>query len=197
LAEAIRKSKYFIYTTQTTNYGENKMAGSGFGWVACEVTPDQIKDLEGLTTLFNNNNSDELENDQYCACFEYGGYDDKKLNDLTDKKGTINFGVNDTESADGIVEEALVPFFEEAFKQGLIEGVVHIQYNDVYIDNYGSSGGTSDVYIGKDGQIEDPLSVSIGDIPLAQRLELIITINTMIADAKRKALLAKEEAAAA
>ena len=170
------------------------MSGASFGWVACEVTPDQIKDLEGLTTLFNDNNSDDQPEDfEYCACFEYGGYTDKKLNDITDEKGVVNFGVDDTESAGAIVEETLLPFFEEAFKQGLIDGVVHIRYNDVNIDNYGSSGGTEDVYIGKDGQINDPLNVAIGDIPLAERLELIITINTMIADAKRKALLAKEQ----
>jgi len=169
------------------------MASASFGWVACEVTPDQIKDLEGLTTLFETNVSSEYEGESY-GCFDYYSFEDTKLNEITNENGVINFNKEDTEMASGLVVEALVPFLEEAFKRDLISGVIHIRYNEVYIDSYGSSGGTTDVYIGKDGQIKDPLNVSIRDIPLAERLELIITINTMIADAKRKALLAKEQA---
>ena len=129
------------------------MSGASFGWVACEVTPDQIKDFEGLSTLFNNNTSSDWDG-EYCAELEYNGYADVKLQDITDDNGVINFGNDDTESASSIVDDGLVPFFEEAFKQGLIDGIVHIQYNDVYIDNYGSSGGTSDVYIGKTDRLK-------------------------------------------
>ena len=172
------------------------MSGASFGWVACEVTPDQIKDLEGFKALFENNVYSENEGEKY-GCFDYYHFEETKLAEITSENGVINFNLEDTELASSTVEEALVPFFEEAFKRDLLSGVIHIRYNDVYIDDYGSSGGTSDVYVGKDGQIDDPLNVAIGDIPLAERLELIITINTMIADAKRKALLAREEAATA
>ena len=82
------------------------MTGANFGWVACEVTPDQIKDLEGLTTLFNNNTSSDWDG-EYCAELEYSGYRNVKLADITDENGTINFGNTDTEAASSIVEYGL------------------------------------------------------------------------------------------
>ena len=152
------------------------MSGVQFGWVHCEIPNNQITDKDLLKQFIES--------------------EDWEANPNITSEG-INFNEDDCENSDSVVEDGITGFLPEAFDKGLITGTVHIRYHSGYMDDYGSSGETTDLYIDADGRIEDPLRVSISDIPFVDRLTLIKTINTMIADAKRKALLAKEEAAAA
>ena len=167
------------------------MSGVSYGWVACKVSPDQIRDLEGLRTLYANNANPNWDGER-CCCFDW--HESETLDEYINDSGVINLGCSDTEMADAIVDDSLRPFFIEAFKQGLIAGVIHVRYHDIYVDNYGSSGGLHDLYLSADGEVEDPLNLDTNDIPLAQRLELIKQVNSLVADAKRKALGARETA---
>ena len=148
------------------------MSGASFGWVHCEIPNDQITDKARLKEFIDSG--------------------DWEANPNFTSEG-IDFNEDDCENSDSVVEDGITGLLPELFEEGLITGTVHIRYHSGYIDDYGSSGETTDLYIDEDGRLEDPLRVSITDIPLEIRVDLIKNINTMIADAKRKALLAKEQ----